>query len=1320
MSVMMSVLTANITDYAFSEGTGTYAPLTAYNVSSISSSLNYEFVTLPFNFTYNGTPYNEIYINRFGYIRFGETTITGSSSNSINSTQTHLTNLAAPLWDNLGFVNGTSQIRYATNGSAPNRVFVVEFNALLWFSTTGTQQFFQVHLFESSNIIRFMYDLQEPAGSPSASIGINASPGGFGNYLSVNPGNPSTVSSEIPTNSVSSYQYYQGFLPSGKWYQFTPPDPNQPPSPAVVISPANEEIGVLETASLNWAAGSGNTSGYKLYFGTTNPPPFIGNLGNVTTFQPVAALQFSTYYFWKVVPYNAIDIEAEDCPVWKFEVRPDPLISTFPARWDFGTSSSSAFPPINWTKHSGILSNPTVLGVNGSGNWNQSDWLNLDGISNKAAKITIMGTANGWLVTPQLQIPDNDYEITFDLALTDWLSSTPPVSTGSDDLFAVLIGDGTTWTPANIVRQWDNQGSPYVFGNIPHTGIYVNLPLGNAGIKQVAFYGISTIANSFSDLFLDNVVVRQIPSAPAIRCVPTSIDFGNVIVNEPSEYRNLLITNIGGGILNLTTTDFIFYGIFSDMFEIDESVLPVSLSAGQFFTVPVRIVPQSEGLKETILRISNIDLAAYLDVSLSGYAFPEGNVFIGSGNNDLNIPVYPSFEYSYSQTIYLQSDIDLSGQHITNVYYYWNGEDVGNQSNNWTIYMGHTTQTSFNGYNDWIPSSELTRVFSGELDIANTPGWIEIALDTPFMYNNNDNLVVAVDENSVGSNSSDAAFFSTGSFENRSILYFSDSINPEPSNPLEAIYIIDGYPNIRFQFEQINVSLPFAPILSEPEDEAENVPVSGLEFIWNPDENGPMPTGYYFSLAAAPGDLFFNDLFFADTEYNMIEPSDGEFEFEYGTTYYWAVIAYNADGESPSSEIWSFTTEEELPPLPPILESPENLSVGIPLEGIEFFWYPNPEGGLPNEYIFSMATDPLNLFDENNSFVLITVYTMIEPEQYGFVFEPGTTYYWAVKAYNNLGISDHSEIWSLTTESIMEVPFAPILSEPEDEAENVPVSGLEFIWNPDENGPMPTGYYFSLAADPEDLFFNDLFFADTEYNMIEPSDGEFEFEYGTTYYWAVIAYNADGESPSSEIWSFTTEEELPPLPPILESPENLSVGIPLEGIEFFWYPNPEGGLPNEYIFSMATDPLNLFDENNSFVLITVYTMMEPEQYGFVFELGTTYYWAVKAYNNLGISDHSEIWSLTTEAPFELEAPLVSISLEDDIVMLTWDSVAGATSYLIYGSEDASALDPWNLLSETDQLSYTYSGTSDKMFFKVVASSQNRSAPDNGSVTTKGE
>ncbi len=206
---------------------------------------------------------------------------------------------------------------------------------------------------------------------------------------------------------------------------------------------------------------------------------------------------------------------------------------------------------------------------------------------------------------------------------------------------------------------------------------------------------------------------------------------------------------------------------------------------------------------------NNIGTSAASEIR--NFNFAEG-IVIGTGTGaPVNMtPIYPAFRYSYSQSIYMQPEINIGNHRIESIAYYWNGAGAANYSRDWVIYMGHTQRTEFAGGDDWIPVNGLTQVFAGQVDLSATPGWILIELDTPFAYNNMDNLVVAVDENTPGSDDSNLFFYNTSSpGQNRSKIMYSNGYNIDPAT-VAVGNALDAYPNIMLQFG----ALPTNPIIS--------------------------------------------------------------------------------------------------------------------------------------------------------------------------------------------------------------------------------------------------------------------------------------------------------------------------------------------------------------------------------------------------------------------------------------------------------------------------------------------------------------------------
>jgi hypothetical protein len=93
------------------------------------------------------------------------------------------------------------------------------------------------------------------------------------------------------------------------------PLPDQPSNP----NPQTSAVDVSRTADLSWNPAD-KAASYNVHFGTTNPPPFVGNQTE-TTFHtgPLAVL---TPHYWRVDAVNSYGTTAG--PVWTFDTRSYP------------------------------------------------------------------------------------------------------------------------------------------------------------------------------------------------------------------------------------------------------------------------------------------------------------------------------------------------------------------------------------------------------------------------------------------------------------------------------------------------------------------------------------------------------------------------------------------------------------------------------------------------------------------------------------------------------------------------------------------------------------------------------------------------------------------------------------------------------------------------------------------------------------------------------------------------------------------------------------------------------------------------------------
>ncbi|UCD13804.1 MAG: hypothetical protein JSW60_09655, partial [Thermoplasmatales archaeon] len=129
-----------------------------------------------------------------------------------------------------------------------------------------------------------------------------------------------------------------------------------------------------------------------------------------------------------------------------------------------------------------------------------------------------------------------------------------------------------------------------------------------------------------------------------------------------------------------------------------------------------------------------------------------------------------------------------------------------------------------------------------------------------------------------------------------------------------------------------------------------------------------------------------------------------------------------------------------------------------------------------------------------------------------------TTYYWKVVAWDNHNASTEGPIWNFTTRG-NSPPYIPSYPFPEDGAIDVDVDA-DLSWtgsDPDPGDTVTFDVYFGATSPPPQVAWN---ISDT----YDPGT----MNYGTTYYWKVVAWDNHGASTVGPIWGFTTEFSLPP------------------------------------------------------------------------------------------------------------------------------------------------------------------------------------------------
>lgn len=104
---------------------------------------------LPFAFNFYGTTYNDLYVGTNGYVTFGAGS--GDRSTQTYPSATTPNNMISLAYCDLNPSAGS--ITYGTVGTAPNRIFVIDFNNVLEFSAGPGVHTGQIQLFEGTNRI---------------------------------------------------------------------------------------------------------------------------------------------------------------------------------------------------------------------------------------------------------------------------------------------------------------------------------------------------------------------------------------------------------------------------------------------------------------------------------------------------------------------------------------------------------------------------------------------------------------------------------------------------------------------------------------------------------------------------------------------------------------------------------------------------------------------------------------------------------------------------------------------------------------------------------------------------------------------------------------------------------------------------------------------------------------------------------------------------------------------------------------------------------------------------------------------------------------
>jgi len=297
-------------------------------------------------------------------------------------------------------------------------------------------------------------------------------------------------------------------------------------------------------------------------------------------------------------------------------------------------------------------------------------------------------------------------------------------------------------------------------------------------------------------------------------------------------------------------------------------------------------------------------------------------------------------------------------------------------------------------------------------------------------------------------------------------------------------FIIDNFPNLPFNPSPLNGTM--------------DVDINS-DLSWNcsdPDSDN-LSYDVYFGTSSNPPLVSTGQ---SSTSYNP-----GTMDF--GTIYYWKIVAIDEYGAYTDGPIWSFTTRINNPPYTPNDPNPANGTTNVNVI-INLSW----NGGDPDVgdtvtydiYFGISLPPPIVVYGQNT--------TTYNPGKMLF----NITYYWKIVAWDNYGSSTVGPLWNYTTRS-ENPPYEPSNPSPANSSTFVDINTmLNWKGGDPDNDAVTYDVYFGTSSPPPLVNTNQT---ETTYNP-----GSMDYE--TPYYWRIVAWDNYGASTLGPIWNFETEPEL--------------------------------------------------------------------------------------------------------------------------------------------------------------------------------------------------
>jgi hypothetical protein len=632
-----------------------------------------------------------------------------------------------------------------------------------------------------------------------------------------------------------------------------------PPGPANLVSPLNGGTGILPIATMNWTAGAGEPTGYKLQYGT-NPAGdnlmALTDINNILSYDPAGTFTYGQTYYWKVVPYNG-NGDCTTSVVWSFTIQNN--VTTYP--YEIGFENAGVLPP-DWTVAEGA--------AGASRHWAMTT---ADATHGAAADHTAdPGTYFAYLYCYLASTTYNPYYLI-----------TPPLTLGAtprqlqywywigDDSFANPLyvdvsTNGTSWTELYAHSNATNTLAWYQ--NTVSLSGYVNQTV------YLRFRGMSSYGDYMTDFGLDDIAVNDLPSDPLAPSNPIPGDTMTGISMD----SDLAWTNNG----NTTKVDVYF---------------STSLTLVTNKDVSVRVAnDQTSPLNSFVLgTLNDVYSTPYywrvVAKNNAGRSSVDGPVWSFTTMADPTINIPPNYAETFDGVTAPAMPDNWTVLNPDILHSYWRTINYNYNTSPNCLAISYS-YAGEGPLNDWAitPPLGLTAGYEYQLKFKYRGGSVDTYFENLGVYWGDAPTAAALTNN----------LFTAASFAEPNYVDVTVSFTPETTD----IYYIGWY---AYSIEdQLNICvddieiryIPIAPpdpvTLSYPGDGATGLPSTGFNLTWTQAGTGGVPDDYTVYLSLTEEDIYSSwtantsNLYFNPVTETMSPPFTGYVD---GQDYFWTIEA---------------------------------------------------------------------------------------------------------------------------------------------------------------------------------------------------------------------------------------------------------------------------------------------------------------------------------------------------------------------------------------------------------------------------------------------